>query len=200
MRVLQIRSKRLGPVEEVTEYLANLQQAYNHLFALELIISDAKQRYGEQYFGRRYVSGTPVRSLKRIGKPERFLLPEDRLHLRRIVIGSPGFWEFMGTLSPLETIRKYLSDRHERKKDKDYRGELEAERMRLENERLRTETTRDRIELLRSIGIPENRIREVVNVHLIGPLGLLDRAQDSDLIQDAEIVDVADRNGVSGEM
>ena len=31
---------------------------------------------------------------------------------------SPGFWEFLGSLNPLEVIRRYLNDRHERAKDR----------------------------------------------------------------------------------
>lgn len=59
--------------------------------------------------------------------------PETPLVVSRVALRSPGFWEFMGSLNPLEVTRRYLNDRHERKKDRDYRSPAEAERLALEN-------------------------------------------------------------------
>jgi len=57
----------------------------------------------------------------------------DRLIVHRVVLRSPGFWEFLGTLNPLEVIRKYLNDRHERRKDREYREGAERRRLEIEN-------------------------------------------------------------------
>jgi hypothetical protein len=50
-----------------------------------------------------------------------------------VQLTSPGFWDFLGKLMPLETIRQYLNDRHERAKDREYRNEAEEKRLDLEN-------------------------------------------------------------------
>ena len=59
--------------------------------------------------------------------------PEIPLVVSRVVLRSPGFWEFLGALNPLEVTRKYLNDRHERRKDDEYRSPAEADRLALEN-------------------------------------------------------------------
>jgi len=58
----------------------------------------------------------PVKTIISVRKPNQVILPEDRLRIHRIAIKSPGFWEFFGNINPLEVLRKYLCDRHERKK------------------------------------------------------------------------------------
>ncbi|UUY01579.1 hypothetical protein LRS13_12625 [Svornostia abyssi] len=60
-------------------------------------------------------------------------VPAAPLVISRVVLESPGFWEFVGTLNPLEVIRQYLNDRHERKKDNEYRSSAERERLALDN-------------------------------------------------------------------
>ena len=64
-------------------------------------------------------------------------LPDYRLEIRRIQINSPGFWEFLGALNPLQQIREYLNDRHRRRQDHKYREQAERERLMLENEMIR---------------------------------------------------------------
>ena len=117
-----------------------------------------------------------------IRRPENVILPEDRLTVHSIVIQSPGFWEFLGSANVLETIRKYLSDRHDRKKDKEYRSRLEKEKIELENEKLKMEVVNEKITTLRILGIPEEKIRDVVAIHILRPLEQLDHAQDKGII------------------
>src|SRR5262249_30612321 len=152
-------------------------------------VEEAKERYGEETFSWRPRRQTS-RTLRQIRDPLSVVLPENRLRLHAVSIQSPGFWEFLGTLNPLETIRKYLGDRYERKKDREYRNAAEAEKLRLENEKLKTEVVKDRIEILRSLKIPDDRIAAALNLHVVTPLSRLDEAQDSVLIEGAEIVDV----------
>jgi hypothetical protein len=120
--------------------------------------------------------------------PDRIVPSEYRLQLSAVVIRSPGFWECLGAISPLESIRKYLSERHERRKDREYKNRLEAQRLALENAKLRTEIVRDRIELLKELGVPARRIRQLLTVHIVQPLALLDRFQDSGLIENSYTV------------
>jgi len=60
----------------------------------------------------------------------------------------------LGALNPLETIRKYIADRHERTKDREYRNDLNLQERQLEIERRRIEVVRDKVDLLQSVGVP----------------------------------------------
>jgi hypothetical protein len=187
MEALRVTSERLGEVGEIVRYLRDLEGAYNHLFAFDLVVKEAQERYGEDSWRPRRATS---RTLRQIRRPDLVVLPEDRLRVHAVSVQSPGFWEFLGALNPLETIRKYLSDRHERKKDNAYRNTAEAERLRLDNEKLKTEVVKERIEILRGLNIPEDRIAVILNLHVATPLSKLDEAQDSALIEGAEIVEV----------
>ena len=198
MQALRIHTERLGSVQEVTEYLARVDSAYNHVYAFLLITEDAEERYDESEYRRyRRSSRNKSRTLRTISKPETVVLPEDRLRLNRIVVESPGWWEFIGKLNPLEVLRQYLSDRHERIKDNSYRNRLEEERLMLQNEQLKTEVVQGRIEMLRGLGVSEDRVRQALNQHLAEPLALLDTVQNSGLIEGAELVEVPDTDGES---
>ena len=188
MEALRVTSQRLGEVAEVVRYLQHVENAYNHIFAFDLIVAEAKERYGEVFSWR--TRRNTSRTLRQIRDPSSVVLPENRLRLHAVSVQSPGFWEFLGALNPLETIRKYLTDRHEQKKDRDYRNAAEAERLRLELEKLKTEVVRDRIEILRGLNIPEDRIVATLNLHVVEPLSRIDEDQDSALIEGAEIIEV----------
>jgi DNA-directed RNA polymerase subunit N (RpoN/RPB10) len=104
------------------------------------------------------------------------------LRISSVQLQSPGFWEFLGTLNALETFRKYLADRHERRKDRNWREPYEAEKAGLENEQLRTQVVKDQVDLLTKVGVPRHLIRRVVLTHVTRPLSTIDRFQDSGLI------------------
>jgi len=137
-QILRISSERLGDIKDVIRFLIAIENVYNNVYAFDLILDDAKKRYEEIPLSL-IISGrtTKRRGIRVIRRPENIVLPEDRLKIHSIVIKSPGFWEFTGAPDILETIRKYISDRYERKKDKTYRNRLEQERMELENEKLK---------------------------------------------------------------
>lgn len=187
MPTLRVMTDRLGAVQEVADYLRSMENAYNHLCAFDLIFDDAKARHGEPVY--RWSSSRKLRSIRSIPHAETVVLPEDRLRLVRVRVESPGFWDFVGKLNPLEVLRHYLSDRHERIKDKSYRNDLEQERLRLENERLKTKVVEEQANLLRDFGVPEDKIRQALVRHLVEPLAQLDRAQDRQLIGAAEVRD-----------
>jgi len=182
---LYILSGRTGAVEEIREYLDALEDAYNNIYTFELFIERAKEinpEYEKPYFyGRRRIPS--FRSLKPFKDVSILVLPEDKLQLTSVVIQSPGFWALLGSLFPLEVIRKYLADRHERRKDREYREELEREKMTLENEGLRTQIMQSKIDLLKNIGVPEDQIRQALATHIYAPLSRLERVQDRGLIQ-----------------
>ncbi|WP_223789751.1 hypothetical protein [Marinicella meishanensis] len=114
-------------------------------------------------------------------------LPTFPLHINKVVIQSPGFWEFLGRLNPLEVIRQFLNDSHERKKDEEYRNQIEAEKMKIENSILRTELIKKSIEVLRETGMEEDLIRSVIRDNAIIPLLRLEALHDMNLISDVEV-------------
>jgi hypothetical protein len=173
-------------VEEVVKFLSSFENAYNHVYAFDLLIKQLNGSYEASTY--RY-SKSGVRSIRLIKRPSDVVLPEDQLRLSRIVIESPGFWDAIGAFSPLETIRHYLNDRHERRKDREYRESLEAERLQLEKDKLRTEIVKARVGLLRDVGVPEDRIRTALTHYVVIPLAELEKHQDSGLIDGAEVID-----------
>jgi len=186
---LRINTKKLGDIRDIILYLQVLEKAYNHLYAFEFIVNDVKRRHKElnqSSWGTR----KPVRTIASIRKPEEMVLPDDRIQITSIVIKSPGFWEFLGSVNPLEVVRKYLCDRHERKKDEAYRNQLEKERGELENEKLRTQIVQEKVNILKDLGVPEEKIRKALFEHVIKPLGELDTIQNKGLVADAEIIGV----------
>ncbi len=88
------------------------------------------------------------------------------LVVSRVVLSSPGFWEFMGSLNPLEVLRQYLSDRHERRKDDKYRSPAEAERLAIENASRKLGVVRQYLDLQREyadeLGVVEGLQEEIV--------------------------------------
>lgn len=182
---ISVTISRSGEVREIVQALSELERVYNHLYAWNLIVHQAKEDAGEQtsYYRRR-----PRRSLRRIRYVDQVVLPEDRLYLARIEIASPGWAELVGALNPLESLRKYLQDRHLRRQDRQIREPAEAQRLALENEHLRTEVVREQVELLRSLNFPEDQIRQALSRHIFEPADSLDQLQDSGLIEEAKVV------------
>jgi hypothetical protein len=117
------------------------------------------------------------------------------LLLQSVALQSPGFWDFVGKLNPLEVIRLYLNDRHERRKDREYREDAEREKLQLENELLKSKVFESRLNLLRELGMTDDELAPIKNRLIHDPLATLGLAQDRRLISSAEIVG----GGPSGE-
>ena len=142
-RKVQLRIHGHGNVEFMytIEYLTDLERAYNSIFLFESIVEDSDRppRYLE-----RWSFADPLDSRwssLRSGPSEDVAsdVPySDRLVLAAVRLNSPGFWEFLGALNPLEVIRKYLNDRHERRQDRNYRESAEKRRLALENLKMRS--------------------------------------------------------------
>lgn len=193
-RPLRIKALRSGTVTEVIGFLEDMERAYNSLYSFDMTIS----RWHE---ARRY--------WRRLGPPEEFfgllpledglarfagypgsMLPEYRLELRRVSIQSPGFWEFIGGLNPLQQVREFLNDRHERRKDHEYRELAEKERLRLDNELLQRQILekensilREQLSIMREVGLGDAEIRQFIWSRLGLPLSQLGRHQDNGLIE-----------------
>jgi hypothetical protein len=184
--LLRVEGPRLGHVREVVDLLNDLEHAYNNFYVFDSLVSSIEKAESVYIYSRR----TPKFSLIAKSKVSSFVLPEDKLRLHRIEFNSPGFWEFMGALNPLEVMRKWVADHHERRKDRDYRESLEAERLYLENEKLKTEVVRDQVALLRENGVPEEKIREALTQYIVEPLTRLERHQDAGMIGGARLSNV----------
>jgi hypothetical protein len=63
-----------------------------------------------------------------------FLPPEYRLVLYGVELQSPGFWDFLGQLNLLETIRLMFNDYDENQRRKKYKNSAEARKLSLENQ------------------------------------------------------------------
>lgn len=114
---------------------------------------------------------------------DKIVLPSDRLFISKVNIQSPGFWEVLGSLNPLQQIREYIKDRHERKKDDQYRSRQEEEIGELEIEERRNRIINQRIETLRGLGYNDAEIRQLVMAMVIEPLNRLGRHQDNGQIE-----------------
>jgi hypothetical protein len=194
---LKIRGLRGGTVSEITNFLVDLEHAHNSLFFYQLEVSVYSRslrtltRYAKFELG---VLGLPF-SGNYFGRSNEQLEldripPGLRLELSHVVLNSPGFWEFLGALNPLQQIREYLNDRHERRKDKSYREAAEAERLRLDNELIQRQIWekdfsifRDQVEFAREVGIEDEALKHIVWQKVGQPLSRLGRHQDNGLIQ-----------------
>jgi hypothetical protein len=135
---LRIDSQGGVTAEQMRELLAALDTAYasvsraDAFLRRELAVARAARRWARRW-------GPPERYLPlaayRFGSPAGIdSMPVGHpLVVSRVTLASPGFWEFMGSLNPLEVLRQYLNDRHERRKDDRFRSPAEAERLAIEN-------------------------------------------------------------------
>ena len=117
---------------------------------------------------------------------DEIVLPAERLTISKINIQSPGFWEFLGSLNPLEQIREYLKDRHERQKDRKYRNRIEEKLGDLSIMEKENNIISQRIEILRELGYSEVEIRQLVMVMIIEPLNKLGKLIDNGQIEGVE--------------
>ena len=200
--LLRIQGNGGFRVTDVEALLASLEEAYNAVSYFDSALDEtarAVSRFGGPFpyvlvVGRgsrrsRTVAGRDLPG--GIPSPQEIasmIRGRDRLLLKSVRLESPGFWAFLGTLNPLEVIRHYLVDRHERRKDKQYREPLEEERLGLENKLLENRVIKERIELAREAGVPEDQIRLLFNQLVVRPMEALGQHQDRGLIDDAEVL------------
>ena len=220
---LRIKAERLGTVSEVKNLLADLENAYNSIYAFDFLVDSViydrernfrqlderfhrMRRYWKEFSNRKDFPHDPffyelfwednlnrqqyiLPSLLELQSKidiEKIILPNDRLVISKVNIQSPGFWEFLGGLNPLQQIREYIKDRHERKKDKDYRSRQEEELGDLSIEEKRNNIINQRIDMLKKLGYSDIEIRQLVTAMVITPLKELDKHQDNGQIEGPE--------------
>lgn len=184
-------------VELVAAYLIDLRHAYNSILVFETTLDGFQRAYRDSPYPF-YVGNLAPPLLRRGSRFTRewpasaeevaALVPHsEQLVLASVRLESPGFWEFIGKLNPLEVIRKYLNDRHERRKDREYRESAEARKLNLENLKLENTVIRERLAMARKFGATERDLAPLLNELVFRPLGVLDRHQDKGVIENVEL-------------
>jgi hypothetical protein len=187
-------------VELVAAYLADLKYAYDSILFFEASV-DGMRRIARDFPFALYPFGPDLRRLsgsRRAGVGTQYWPPSaqeiasfvpraEQLILASVNINSPGSWDFIGALNPLEVLRKYLSDRHERRKDHEYRESAEQRRLALENMVLENNVLSERIRMAKELGATDLDLAPLLNELVFKPLTALDRYQDKGVIGPAEI-------------
>lgn len=194
---LVIRGQGGVEAQYAAEFLADLTTAYNSILAFDTV---TEHWAGDDYYYRGMVEEVlfrrtrSPRGLRTLMPPPptpmqvREMVPfEQTLVLARVELASPGVWEFLGSLNPLEVTRKYLCDKHEREKDRRYRNDAEQRRLELENAMLENKALSERIELLRSAGATDADLAPLINTLLREPLERLELHQSRGVISDARL-------------
>jgi hypothetical protein len=198
---IRVLTNRAGTASELSQFLQDFEAAYLALYGFDAAFSDAQRRRWDRtfrYFGLEWpglVIGfyPPLawRSLADITPDS--VLPEYRLVVKSVRIESPGLWEFLGSLNPLQQIREYLNDRHKRRQDREFREAAEKKKLELENDILQrtvwekdNAVLRDRISILKEVGWSDDEIRQLVWANVGPPLKELGSHQDSGFIERVE--------------
>ncbi len=192
---LIIKSERLGDVEEITSFLTDLNLVYQQLSIFFIITSDEEQIKSNDtikkylrtaLLGKKKLKKNKIRVSFKMIKKSLVSYQIPNLRLERINIQSPGFWEIVGSMNPLQQIREYIKEKHEREKDKEYRNDLEKAKGILDLEKQRNEIVEHRIKNLKLAGYNDDQIQRLVLKLYANPLILLDKHLDSGLITGVE--------------
>ena len=189
---LRIYGDRLGTVKELTQFLNDLQNAYNGVYVFHsLVDSYSRYLYDKRFIARLIDFRLPPASYWQDyhNRSVDSIEPRDQLIISKINIQSPGWWEVIGSLNPLQQIREFLKDRHERRKDTQWREATERDKAILENELIQRQITEadnrnlgERIRVLRELGFSDKEIRELIWINVGKPLNELGKHQDTGLI------------------
>ena len=194
---IRLNIERGAAVTEFTTFLQDLEDAYLAVYSLPSL---RDWRHGRRRFPfpPEFYEVPFLQQLRSSAKavPREDAYPLDQLEITKLKIESPGFIELLASFSPLQQLREYLKDRHERTKDREWRSETEKSKALMELDILRIQYESSRIgaikefhDLLKDMHIdPEER--DIIIWEKIGvPLSKLGRHQDSALLgsQDDDI-------------
>lgn len=202
-------------LRDFAEVLNDLNRAYNAIYLFFDIagdVEDLASRWGDNWPGlalpallrprRTPAQGRRGRAALLVettewADPSSYVDPRERLAIRACRIGSPGILDIVGNFNILDTLRRWQQDRHERRKDRDYREQAERDKLWLENELLRDRVIESRIALLEKLNTPKTEINWAVNRLLVDEVAPLQRRLDSGDIQGIETRSQAgaDRDG-----
>jgi hypothetical protein len=191
--VLRIYGNGEVLVEDTFQYLSALEEAYNGAYVFFKIVEEAEEI--TNFYGRQRLP-MPIKNLLGLNwlpfdaKKVRSFVPKgERLKLIGVELHSPGFWDFLGKLNPLEVIRLYLNDRHERQKDREYRNREEERELRIKNDELDFELLKKKYEFFKTIGMSEQDITLLKEQLLLDCFKPINQFQDLNIIVTADLVD-----------
>lgn len=177
-------------LHQLTSVLFRFENAYNGIC---FFLDKTELRSGEPIFHSldqyRYWYSEPSGGFRTI-LPEH-IAADDWIELRVLSIQSPGFAELVGRLTPLEVLRQWVQDRHERRKDQEYKEHYEKEKLDLENELLRIKVIREKINVMKEAGVPKRELDRFVKDTLLRPMSRLNPHLDSAEIKDLVLADPA---------
>lgn len=185
--IVRLNINRGATVTEFRNFLDDLEHAYISIYHLPSykMWRRASRRFPfpKEFFGLNIFlnTGFSAESLRAMGT-----YPPDQLEITKINIQSPGWIELCASLNPLQQIREYLKDRHERKKDKEWKWKSEKEReiaeldiLCIQADRERTKGIREFYELLDSMDMPREEKKKILWERIGQPLSRLARHQDT---------------------
>lgn len=188
--ILRVEGRAGIPVREFRETLHVLEKAYNGISNLYAYAESASHHptggKGVQ------VSGGPAELLQALQDYGDISLDTGstwcELELLGADLKSPGFFEFLGALNPLECLRRYACDRHERKKDKEYRNTEEKRSMQAENASKEAAAVKEWVAVLQQVGYPPEQIRQIIEKNLLFPMQELSKLESGVIIKELEAV------------
>jgi hypothetical protein len=186
--ILKIESAGNVPLYKIRLFLTALEHAYNYVYVAQMLL-DAP--VGGDLWKESYVRESEKRFARWV--PE-----EDRLILKSVELRSPGDWEFLGKLNPLEVIRLYLQDRHERRKDKAYREPAERRALELDNKLKEAQLLSTQIDTARKMGATDDDLRPMLERFIWHPLAQLDRFQDEGIAGETSVSEPEPRVELDG--
>jgi hypothetical protein len=180
--ILTIGSEGNIPVYRVRAFLNDIEHAYSYIYVANMLLSHA---VGSDYWQEANID-------ERVRRYARWVPVQERLILRSVELHSPGDWSFLGNLIPLETIRRYLQDRHERQKDRNYREAAEERKLKLQNDLREAKLLRDQLDNARKMGATDKDLMPLLDRLVIAPLRRLDRFQDEGVAREISISESED--------
>jgi hypothetical protein len=191
-------------VVRIADFLRALEKSYNALFLLNRLLEEHNfpeniefvDEHGEIFEQRTLRSMRPYYRLlttsESLLRAAQIIRPSSRLRLHAVELHSPGTWKFIGDLIPIDVIRKWFRDAHERRKDREYREEAEADKLELDNEMKKAEIeSRElenelkkvevfdrKIELAKKLGATEDDLAPLLKNLFYKPLKQLGRYDD----------------------
>lgn len=167
-------------VRRLSALLRDVEHAYDSALLFDSLLWDHR----ETVIARWHALSRPALDADRVS---RSVPAGDRLVVRGVRLESPGFWEFLGKLNPLEVLRLYLDDRHRRRQDRAYREKAEARRLTLENQVLELAIVRERLSVAAKNGVPPEILAEAADLLLVEPLERVGRQADDGLIDAGDV-------------
>lgn len=179
LSVLRIYGRTGSSVNNVAVVLRAFDQSHRHISFLDGLASMAEQGSARaKVLLLQEPTSAAARSL------------EAKLVFHGASFTSPGFFDFLGKLNPLEVLREFLNDRHRRRQDRDYRERMEEEKLSLENELLQNSVIKERIEILKTAGIPEEQLR-LLTRRLLPGFKQIESAISLGMITQAQVIPIS---------